>query len=577
MSRLLSRVRNRASDDAGFTLIEIIVALTLIGLTGAASAPLLIVGMRAAAVSKLNTQAKNLAQQRLESMRDLQFHVDRQNGPFIDLLDIYYTNLVTTPTTHTRAYETEVGKWVSGGASAPAPSGPFYQLTVAQLPGYPAFSQTIDTQFLDATGAAVPATAFASYDSQTEGKDQPPSLMVGVTVVTTWTDHGVSHSYPTYTRISDARGLVSSLTSQGIGEFLRVSSTGLSGNALTVDVASAEAGGDQSTGSNATADVRSLQANDEAGTDYLGATGVATSPDGSSTGNASLAAFTAGTSGTCGWVGVGPTQVSDVTASVTGGLPQVPSDVDTASPPTKQVASQLTSGGNTACGIFGFSNQSMSYASNLMLDTDVPLVRINNDSQNNVVVTGSAWVNATSPAATPHSVSSGANVSSTKRVQIFPGASFVTDGLGIVDVRLSQSTISCSSSVTSGTTTQSSSGSWTATVDYWHSTDTSGGGQRVTLATYTWNSASNTGSADPLAAIDPTSIVVYQNGATVLHLSDYIASWNTARSIVENSTSGVHQLSSIVGITTQPVRSGDLLSALGLQMGNLSCAADDER
>jgi hypothetical protein len=243
-----------------------------------------------------------------------------------------------------------------------------------------------------------------------------------------------------------------------------------------------------------------------------------------------------------------------------------------------QSAAQLTSGSNSACGIFGFANQTTSgYDPNLFLDDDTPLVRINNDAQNNVVVKSSAWVNATSAQTSPHTVTSGANASSTKRVQVFPGAGFITDGAGLVDIMLSQSSISCASTVSGGAAAQTSSGSWTVTVDYWHATDTAGHGSRVTVPAYTWNSATGSGSADPLASLNPANIVVYQNGSTVLHLSDYIDSWSTARSIVENTNSGVHQLDGIVSLSTQQVRAGDLVSAVGLQIGNLSCVADDNR
>ena len=577
MSRWRRPLIHRGNRDRGFTLIELVVAIAVVALAAAGTVPLLIAGMQAALASELNTQAKNLAQQRFESMRDLQFHVDRQNGPFVDLLDIYYTSLSTTPTSRSRANEVEVGHWVSGGASSPHPAGAFYEVTVAALPGHANFSQTIDTQFLQSTGTALPAAYLAGYDSQSEGHDQPPTLLVGATVITTWGDHGRSHSYVSYSRIADGRGLVSSLASQASGELLRVSSTGPAGNTLTVDVATAQASGSQSTGSAATADARALQATDAAGTDYTAAAGLATSPSSGASLSSPMAGFTAAGGGDCGWVGAGPTQVTDVTAATTGGLPQVPSDVDTGAPPVHQLSAQLTSGGNNACGIFGFANQSASYSSTLLLSTDAPLVRIANDPQNNVVASGSAWVNASAITAVPHTVTSGASAAATKRVQLFPGAGFVTDGLGVVDVRLSQATIACASSVSGGLATPSASGSWSVTVDYWNATDTTGHGQRVSLPTYTWNSASGTGSADPLAAIDPSTIVVYQNGSTVLHLSDYIASWSTDRSIVENAGSGVHQLSGIVSVSTQPVRPGDQLSAVGVQIGNLSCVADDER
>jgi hypothetical protein len=331
----------------------------------------------------------------------------------------------------------------------------------------------------------------------------------------------------------------------------------------------------------AAADVRTLEANDAAGTSYQGASAVATSPTGAVSqypATMPLAGWTSGSNGSCGWVGAGPTQVSDVTASTASGLPKVPNDVDTAIPPAHQAAAQITSGSNTACGIFGFANQStLGYDAALLLDDDVPLVRINNDSQNNVVVNSKAWVNATSSQTSPHSVTSGANSSATKRVQVFPGANFITDGLGLVDILLTSSTIACSSSVSSGSATQSATGSWSVTLDYWKATDTAGHGQRISVPAYTWNSATGTGTADPLASLDPASIVVYQNGSTVLHLSDYIDSWSTARKITEDPNSGVHQLDGIVSLSTQQVRAGDLMSAVGLQVGNLSCVADDNR
>lgn len=578
MSRWVERARRRRQDgEGGFTLIEIMVALTLVAIAAGGAIPLLIVGMKAANNAKLNTQAKNLAQQRMESMRDLPFHVDRQNGPFVDLLDIYYTNTSSTHVTHSRANETEDGHWVSGGAASPAPSGPFYQLSVAQLPGFPQFSQTVDTQFLSVTGKPV-SVAANTYDNLTTGKDQPLSTIVGVTVITTWSDHGVSHTYTSYTRISDSRGLSSALSTQGSASFLRVSSAGPTGNALTVDVASADATGDLSTGSVAAADIRTIEARDASGSVYEGATATAESP-GSTQASGFLGALDSSAGGTCGWVEAGPTQYSDVTADTSSnGLPKVPLDVDTNSPPTHQATAQLMSGSNTCAGIFGFNNQSTAYSSNLMLGSDVhqPLVSILNAGSNSVTVSGSAWVNASASTADPHTATSGANTSSTKGVVLFPSATF-TNGAGVLKIKLTQSSIACSSSVTGGSATQSSTGSWTATISYWKSTDTSGGGSMTDLGTYTWNSATDSGSADPLAAIDPSTLVVYQNGSTVLHLSDYISSWNTTRKITEDANSGVHQLGGIVSIATQPVRDGDLLSAVGLQVGNLSCVADDNR
>jgi type II secretory pathway pseudopilin PulG len=570
--------RDAAGDASGFGLVEILVALFVIGLAAAASTPLLVSGIDASITARMNTQAKDLAQQRIESMRDLQFHVDRQNGPFVDLLDIYYTDRDTTPVTRARANEVEVGQWVSSGGASPAPSGPFYKVTVAQLPGNAQFSQTIYTQFLDATGAAVAATQFPTYNSQTEGQDGPPSNMVGVTVVTSWTSGTSSHSFSSYTRITDSRGQGSTLTSQSSSSFLRLSATGSVSNSLSVDLLDSMASGALSTGSLATADIRSLQATDAAANTYGGATAVATSPSGGGSVNSPVSAFTTtGDTANCGWVAAGVTQVADVTAATTSGLPQVPSDIDANVPPTHQSGAQLMGGLSDRCGSFGFSNQSATYDPNLMLASNVPLVRIANDTSTTLVANSSSWVNASAAVGQTHTVTSGASAGSTKTLQLFPGASFVTDGQGVLDVRLTSGVLSCSSAVSSGVAANTSTGSWSITIDYWHATDILGNGSRTTLGTYTWNSATGSGSADPLASINPSSILVYQNAATSLHLSDYIASWSTARSIVENPGSGLHQLNGIVSLTTQPVRAGDLLSTIGVLLGNLSCVADDER
>lgn len=584
MSRWLDRTRRRTRDgEAGFTLIEIMVAITLVAIAAAGSIPLLIVGMKAANNSKLNTQAKNLAQQRMESMRDLPYHVDRQNGPYVDLLDIYYTSTSTTPTTVHRAGEIETGRWCSGNTSpcASSPSAPFYQVTVSSIDGYPSFTQTITTQFLKGSGAAIPVPVGTTYNNLTPGQDQPLSSLVGITVVTSWNDHGTTHNYKSYTRIADTRGLGADLTTQGTASFLQVQSGGFPGNTLTAEVAGADATGSLSTGSVAAAEVRPIEALDSAGQDYEINSVTATSPGSAPTPlSADLAGSQAGVN-ECGWVGWGSTNWSGVTASTStatsNGLPQAPSNVDTNAPPNNQVTAKLTaSSNNPYCGLFGFANQSTSYDPVLRLtDPSVPLVKINNPGGSATVIKGQAWVNATSTNSTPHTASSGANTSSTEVVRLFPGADF-TGGKGVVKVSLSQASISCLSSVSGGVATQSSTGSWTVNISYWKASDTFGGGGWFDLPQYTWNSS--TGSAtDPLASIDTSAIEVYHNGSTILHLSDYIGSWSTTRKITENANSGVHQLQGIVSITTQETRADDLLSAVGLQIGNLSCVAEDNR
>src|SRR5512133_2127976 len=125
--------------------------------------PVFIGLIKATAVTKAHTQAKNLSQAQLDAMRDLRFHVDRQNGPFLDLLDIYYTNAnsASPVTTVTSGAQTLTGRYVAtGGGSGGVPTAPFYQVTTGAIAGANGFSQTIDTQFLDPPGAPVAAARF---------------------------------------------------------------------------------------------------------------------------------------------------------------------------------------------------------------------------------------------------------------------------------------------------------------------------------------------------------------------------------------------------------------------------------
>jgi prepilin-type N-terminal cleavage/methylation domain-containing protein len=570
----------RLTEDRGFTLIEVMVAMTVLALGAMAAVPLLISGAAAANHAKLNTQAKNLAQQRLERMRDLPFHVERQNGPYVDLLDQYYTNRSSAVATRTFGAETSTGQWVgSGTPAAGEPAVPFYRVAVASMPGYPMFSQTIDTQFLRPNGSAVPSTQFAAYDSQTEANDGPPTMLLGVTVLTKWTVKGKEHVFRLYTRIADSRGALSLLTSQGKAEFMRVKSTDASGNALSSDVASSVSNGNLSSGSVASIDVRAGFATDGVNPDVSAARWLATSPSGVSTGNATASTVKAG-SGTCGWTAFGTSSVSNATSAITGGVPLVPSNVGIASPPANEALTGLMANGSNSCGLFSFNNGTTAYA--LPVAPSGELVRMPDPGGNARSVTGSSWVRASDTSTNPHTVESGAAASSSQAVQILPGLSFVADGQGLVNVTLSSSRLTCSASVVPGSTqSQTSTGSYTVTISYWSATNNTGGGQRVT-ASYSWSSLSGP-SADPLTqtAMLPSNIVVYQNGATTLRLSDFISSWSLLRSVTEGATNGVHALDGIFSLATVPTRLvgslTDPASSVGVQVGKLSCVADDNR
>lgn len=574
MSPSLNRLRN---TDDGFTLIELLVSLTVLALASAAMLPVMLVGTRAAAAARLHTQAKSLAQQRLEQMRDLQFHVDRQNGPFVDLLDVYYTDRSATPVSRTRGAETSVGQWVgSGTPAAGEPAVPFYRFKVAQLPGFPAFSQTVATQFLDASGAVIPSSNFSSYDSQVTGSDNPPTLVVGVTLITTWSDHGIGKSYSTYTRIADGRGLVANLSSHAKAEGVRATSSGESGNALLADLGVVEADGSVSTGSSASVKASTLKISDPAGSalDNTPATGVSVSPGSTTTTATGNESKTSGSG--CGWVSVGKTAVSGITADVTSGLPKVPSDVDAAAIPTNRAIADIRASGS-GCGSSGFtfSNQSSSYSAALGLSTADPLVRIPDGVSSTPLVRASVWLNATDTSATPYGVIAGARVTMAQPLVLFPNTRLPngTTLPFVASVQVTQATLTCGASTAAGgSRTSSASASYDVTLQWYK--DVSGVATLQTQ-TFSWSSAAAASSADPLPAL--LSQPVYYAGSTAVPLSTWL-SWSSVRSVAEADTSGVTSVDGAVHITTAPVRgTADPGSSIGLDLGRLSCVADDVR
>ena len=578
--------RRSRGDDGGFTLVEIMVALLILALGSAAVVPVLIVGSKAGHASKLNTQAKNLTQERMERMRDLQFHVEKQNGDFVDLLDLYYTNRSTSPTTTNYGTETRTGVWVGSGTPVNGePVVPFYRVTINAIDGYPRFKQTVTTQFLQVNGAAVPETQFTVYNSQSEAADGPPALLVGVTVLTSWKQGSSTKSYRAYTRIADSRGSVSSLTSQGKATFLKVTSGAPDGRALTAKVGVASADGSQSTGSTATGSGNAGSASDSIAGEMEVANGVKTAPVTTNVTPATVAATKVG-DGTCGWAAYGESQITNLSASITNGVPQVPSTVSTINPQPNQVTSGLyAAGGNNQCGLFAFNNHAVAlqddgYYPPLFLDDDDPLVYMSNAPGNARLATGSAWVDATSLVSNPHTVTSGAGASGSRQVEIFPSLWLVNGGSsrGLVNVTLNSSSIRCTTSVTVGATpVQSVSAAYDITIEYWRATNNIGGGAWTTVNSV-WN---GTASADPLAAINLNTTKVYENGAIVYYLSDFISSWGLTRSITLGSTNGVYSVDNVFSLATVPVRIAgavlDPASSVGVELGHLSCAADDTR
>jgi prepilin-type N-terminal cleavage/methylation domain-containing protein len=576
----------RRHEDEGFTLLEVMVAMVILGLVAVALVPVLITSSRAEQYARRATLAKNLAQQRVDAMRNLPFHVDAQNGPFLDLLDNYYPNIKTTTTTLPGG---GTGVWHSSGTiPGSSASGPYYQATFNNALGVNGFTQVVYTQFLTSAQplpAAVPATTLTAmgYDANAVGKDQSPSLLLGVSVTTSWQSFGGKvRSNRTYTEMTNTGNDAVLILSQARATALLVQSNAWDGSQLEAGLGVVKVDGSLANTSSAHsyaqgAYMDTVNGVEVASTPYSAVSPASTNPSGITGSEPQDGAKDVAGSGQCNGGSYGPTQVTDVSSNIlTGGLPLGPSDVGSGG---LVQANMLKNGGGLCNGLYFTNQTSGAPATNpkLQLANDQPMVNVSDASGSGNLITSNGYVNATNAVGTAGAISSAASVGFVStRVQIFRGLSFVPQGQSVCSATGAASgTSACGNGlvnvfITSASITCKSQTTTTATYSGYLTYYTSTGWKSVALS---WTSGGST--TDPLASVNLSQQVATYNGNPVL-LSDYISSWSSARSI-STSSDGSSALPGVVAINTTPTRTGDSGSSIGVQLGNLSCVAVDNR
>lgn len=603
LTSLRSR-RRRSLEEGGFTLIEVMVALAILLIVAGGLVPLLVIGAKTANLSALETIAKNLAQQRLEQMRNLPYYVAHQNGDFVDLLDEYYTNVSTTPTPIPPTGGT--GTYQTGTGAGGTPTGPYYQVSFPDVPGFtdsgqtiPGFTnytETVDSQFIvPNTTPSTPVTPPSTYNSQASVVDSPPSLYLGVTVFVSFSIYGGPHTARYYTEISGQGNDVNLVLAQAGATAVTINSTAYDGSTLSATLGSVGANGTLSNNSQASAQASAAsftQVSTDGTTGSSCPTGVESCaygqqgtavapPDSGSTGETDLLQQeqTDTAESPCGWGAFGPTFVDDVSASVDSSQPLAPSDVESGASPTPTVSAGLKPQTSGACSGLYFTNVlagSPATSSSLDLVAGQPIVAIPNATGNANVVTAAGNVNtpALPFSGTRPPVTSSASVAFTQPVELFPGLPLAADGQPLVTVQISSASLSCASNA------ETASASYALTYSYW-SQSTPSNGTRVTT-TVDWSTGDAAPTLPPLA----TTYVGYANGAPV-PLSTYLSAWSLAGSVVEQTSGsstvnvGVHTIPDIFSATTVPIMpSAETYGSqtqVSVSLGQLTCVAEDNR
>ena len=568
----------------GFTLVEIMVALMLLSVVMVAALPAFLGMMRSTVTSKKDTQAKNLAQERLEQIRDLRFHVDRQNGPFLDLLDLYYTNAPITATTTTvnNGGTTLTGTFVAAGNPVLGePAGPFYRTTTGPLPGATEFSQVIATQFLGPDGAALPAARFQGvYDSQTVGKDQAPSILLGVTVSSSWTDRGKVKTFRTYTRVTDGRPQLPVIQSQARAVAVDITSTAFDGTTLELQGGLSSADGSPSSGSSVAGYATGALAT-RTGQSAVGglttAFNLPTQPvtsTGSSSHNSGV---------NCGWYAFGATGITNGTGAISTGLPKSPADVDSSTPP-KLMSGYLSNNSGGTCGLLSYDNLvdgGLGRPASDLLGAQMgaaPYVRVQDSTGSAPSIVGSTYVSSTDLTVIPQRTTAGAAVAVGNAVVLFPNNPD-SGNRGLFSAQLTSGSVDCVSG--SGATLGTVVGKYTLSVGWW--------GKAPADVTPRWHTASWTYNSTLGAAPVPgTGNEVWDPANTLLANGTNLGQLITApltsllpASVTTGATSGQRGFpTGIFSLTTASTLLNEPsvgFSAIKVQLGLLSCVADDHR
>lgn len=577
------------------------VSLGILVLVTAAIYPQVIVGLRAAGMSRDMTQAKGVAQARLEQLRSQPFYVGREAGDYIDILDTYYRNS-TAPSvvpscagsTLTSLPPTSWTGYVSGAATHCSwePSGPLYRTVVnpIQSPGLGAFSMVISTQFLAGSTPPTPVTPLANYDSQVAGSDAPASSQVGVTVAVFFGSGDVIRYTVNYSQIERSSPLDPLIEQSAKATTVHVSSTAQTRQdwketdpdpdaastamtSLMADMGIVDLNGELFTGSRVIANATSAAGATSLPSAVRGAaTNLIAPADMTATG--SLAGEASLPNG-CQWICFGSTRTDGVSASASAGLPNAGT---TESP----VRAYIPNGTSRA----GFWFDNGKWRNRLLLNSNTPMVSLDTSSTGSLpgvrdcVVGGSGATNvaaylaatgflkSTPTASTNREVAACATAQSSA-IRVFP-TSFAPNG--VVRITLSRASAYCRVMLSGS---NSATIDWLATVQYWN-------GSGYTTAGLV--RPSNT--SDPLGGVNLTQVIDSASGLT---LGDYVSSWGSStESDVERdvtATSASASVPAVVRILTGPTRSYtngfknnvDDASGISVAVGAMGCEAGDYR
>lgn len=194
----------RDRNQSGFTLIEVLAALSVFAVMTVGITPLLISSMRGSALAKSQTVAKNIVSEAMERARGLPFFDVAVNR---DFLDMYFPNMGTGYSSGTGIFTTvctPTGAVPSASGARACPAR--HSDGTSRLPAD--YELTFTARFVKPSGLT-PETFTTvipvNYDSATEATALPPTQLVEMTVTARWTEMGKPREFGLVTLVGDRR------------------------------------------------------------------------------------------------------------------------------------------------------------------------------------------------------------------------------------------------------------------------------------------------------------------------------------------------------------------------------------
>lgn len=185
-------------DEEGFTLIELAVSVGIFGVVLVSLSLLFRSSFTTVNQARYDQTAKTLAQEKMEEIRGLPFHVPlKENAADVDLLDRYFVdadNLQdTTPAGAIGNYNGATNVWAYASTDTIDPADA------------PPFTRTVTVQFAVPTsgGTLVVRPPNAGYDSDDPALDAPSTTATKVTVAVAWVASGRDRSLSLETVIAE--------------------------------------------------------------------------------------------------------------------------------------------------------------------------------------------------------------------------------------------------------------------------------------------------------------------------------------------------------------------------------------